>query len=117
MTIESITPIGGGKHLRLRLVKDGAAVNCIRFGVTPEEFPYLPGDGIDLAVTLETQNFRGTESLSVLVRDIQFANEDKEAEAKEQRIFEKFCRGAGSHGRKQRYCCRRESISRHCTAI
>ena len=94
MTIESITPIGGGKHLRLRLVKDGAAVNCIRFGVTPEEFPYLPGDGIDLAVTLETQNFRGTESLSVLVRDIQFANEDKEAEAKEQRVFEKFCRGA-----------------------
>ena len=94
MKLESIAPIGGGKHLRLRFQKGGACVTCVKFGVTPEEFPYLPGDELDLAVTLETQNFRGVESLSVFIRDIQFANEEKETQAKELRIYEKFRRGA-----------------------
>lgn len=101
MKLESITPIGSGKHLRLRLEKGGAAVNCVKFGVSPEEFPYLPGDELDLAVTLETQIFRGTESLSVFVREIQFANEEKETEAKELRVYEKFRRGAALSSEEQ----------------
>ena len=37
-------------------------LTCMCFGVKPEEFPFVPGETLDLAVTLEAREFRGDGS-------------------------------------------------------
>ena len=45
MELRDITPVGNGGHLRLSLVKNGAALTCMRFGMTKEDFPIRWGSG------------------------------------------------------------------------
>ena len=78
MTLENITPVGNGKHLRLLLKKDTASINCMKFGCTAEEFQFKKGDVIDVAVVLEAQMYRSNETLSVYVKDIKFSEIDTE---------------------------------------
>ncbi len=59
MTLTGITPCGNRKHLRLSFQREKVKITAMRFSVTPEEFPYQPGDILDLAVTLERNEYRG----------------------------------------------------------
>lgn len=93
MRIEEITPVGGGKHLRLSLRRDGKRLQCMRFGVTPETFPYTIGDTVDLAVTMDVQVFRGEEMLSIVVRDLRPSGTDEDLLLSDWRVYEKFRRG------------------------
>lgn len=90
MNLESITPVGGGNHLRLNFSRGGVAVNCMKFSTTPEEFPYAPGARVDLAVTLKDKVFRGTKSLTVLVNDIKPSSVESDKELYSYRVYEKY---------------------------
>lgn len=92
MELREIVPVGGGGHLRLVCQKHGAFVNCMRFGVKPEEFPYSIGDRLDLAVSLELREYRGEERLSVTVRDIRLSGLNGEESLHSYRLYEKFRR-------------------------
>lgn len=70
MTLDRVTPVGENHHLRLSLSRDGTVVTAMKFFTSPEEFPYVAGDSLDLVVTLEINDFRGQESVSVVVRDL-----------------------------------------------
>lgn len=76
--ITEITPVGGGKHLRVSVTKRPYTVRCMRFGVTLEEFPYRIGDIVDLAVTLDAREYNGRNTLSVFIRDIRPASLDED---------------------------------------
>ena len=78
MNLCDISAVGGGGHLRLTLEKNGAVLTAMRFNTKPEEFAYAPGDRLDLAVQLEAREFRGQQSLTVIVRDIKPAGFDTE---------------------------------------
>ena len=93
MTIREIREIGGGKHLRLTLSRGDSVVTAMRFSVTLAEFPYVVGDVVDAAVTLDINVYNNTESLSVFIRELRFSdmNEDEYISTKE--LFESFCRG------------------------
>lgn len=93
MTIRDIREIGGGKHLRLTLSRGDATVFAMRFSTTLKEFPYLVGDIVDLAVTLDVNVYNNTESLSVFVRDVRFSGIDEDSYISSKEIFESFCRG------------------------
>ncbi|MBQ3093918.1 MAG: single-stranded-DNA-specific exonuclease RecJ [Clostridia bacterium] len=73
MTVENTTEVAG-KHTRLTLSKDGAVINAIRFGATPSVLGLETGDKVHLAVTLDRNEFRGTVSVSVIVKDIRYAD-------------------------------------------
>lgn len=73
MTVESVSAVAT-KHTRLTLSKDGACLSAIRFGIAPEALGVRAGDRIHLAVTLDRNEFRGTVSVSVIVKDIRFAD-------------------------------------------
>ncbi len=92
MELREIIPVGGGGHLRLVCQKHGSFVNCMRFGVRPEDFPYSVGDRVDLAVSLELREYRGEERLSVMVRDIRLSGLDSEKNLHSYRLYEKFRR-------------------------
>ncbi len=91
MELREIVPVGGS-HLRLVCQKNGAFVNCMRFGVKPQEFPYSPGDLLDLAVTLELREYRGEDRMTVNVRDIRLSDTDGGELLHSCRLYEKFRR-------------------------
>ena len=70
MTLSDVSAVGSGAHLRLTLEKNGAVITAMRFNTRPEDFVYEQGDRLDLAVQLEAREYRGQQSLTVIVRDI-----------------------------------------------
>ncbi len=93
MALADITPVGGGKHLRLTLRKGSASVTCMRFGTTLEEFGYRIGDEVDAAVVLEKKEFNGRPELTVVVRELRFTGSDTEELLSGRALYEKFRRG------------------------
>ena len=77
--LTAVRPLAGNKHLRLTLQKQNVNLTALYFGQSPEDFPYVPGDKIDLAVRLERSVYQGQTNLSVQVRDIRPAGTDDEA--------------------------------------
>lgn len=92
MQLTGITPVGGGKHLRLAFQRGNYAISAMRFRMTPQEFPYQIGDVLDLAVTLDKSEYRGQESLSVLIREMKDSSFSEEDYIREKAWYEAFQR-------------------------
>ncbi len=67
--IDAVTPIGGGKHLRLQVRKNDRSFACVFFGCTAKELGLGPGDLADIAFFPQMNQFRGTESVQLLLTD------------------------------------------------
>lgn len=73
MIIDHFEYIGDNKqHLRLVAHKDGKQkrVTMIMFNALKFAFPYRTGDKVDIAVTLDRNEWNGEWKLSVIIRDI-----------------------------------------------
>ncbi len=93
MELREVVPVGGGNHLRLSLCREGASVTCMRFGVKPEEFPFSPGEVLDLAVSLELREYRGEPQLSIQAKEIKLSALDAGLSIHSYRVYEKYrCR-------------------------
>lgn len=70
MVIDDIQPVGGNRHLRLVLSKDGKQFTAMLFSVSPEEFWLNISDEIDVAFNVETNEYAGNTSLQISIKDI-----------------------------------------------
>ena len=70
LTIERITMVGGGRHMRLRLRSGRHGINAIYFSASPETASIQPGDVVDIAFTPQINEFRGERSVQMNVLDI-----------------------------------------------
>ena len=86
MELQQIVPVGGGNHLRLLCAKKGVTISCMKFGTKPEDFPFVPGEVLDLAVTLEAKEFRGEPQLTVSVREVKLSGLDMDQCVHERRL-------------------------------
>ena len=68
--LESIAPIGGGRHTRLRLGKFGQNYDAVLFSRSPEELGLRPGDYVDAAFTPQINEFRSRRSVQLLMSDV-----------------------------------------------
>ncbi len=93
MKLESVTPVGGGNHLRLMFSRDGVGVTCMKFSQTTAEFPYEVGDVLDLAVGLDAKVFRGVNTLTVIVKEMKPSSLDTGKAIISYRSYEKFRAG------------------------
>ena len=93
VTLEKITAIGGGKHLKLLCRKNGNAFQTVLFSVTPEQFCFMPGDIIDLAVTLDTNFYQDKYNLSIQIKAVKMANIDQDAYFEGKQLFDDFVSG------------------------
>ncbi len=86
VTLEKITAIGGGKHLKLLCRKNGNAFQALLFGVTQQQFCFVVGDIIDLAVVLDVNQYQGQSNLSVQIKAVKMSlqNQDEYFEGKQQ---------------------------------
>ena len=70
LTIERITMVGGGRHMRLRLRCGRTGINAIYFSANPESVSIQTGDVVDVAFTPQINEFRGERSVQMNVLDI-----------------------------------------------
>ncbi len=89
-TLEKITAIGGGKHLKLLCRKNGNVFQSLLFGVTPEQFCFVSGDILDLAVTLDTNLYQGQYNLSVQIKAVKMSDTDQDAYFEGKQQFDDF---------------------------
>lgn len=93
VTLAEVTPVGGGKHLRLSFTRGNATVRCMKFGTTLEQFPYRPGDRMDLAAALEVSEYNGRNTLSVYIREMRLSGLDEDSILSGMELYERFQRG------------------------
>ncbi len=78
MRLDNISALGNGSHTRLSLSRDNVRLNAVRFQMAPEEFPVPCGSLVNCVVTLERNEYRGNVNVSVRIRDISYADADRE---------------------------------------
>lgn len=64
-----VLPMGGGKHLRLTVEKDGVQMNAVWFNTSVSELQFEAGDKIDLMFRLNINEFLGSVSLQMMIQD------------------------------------------------
>lgn len=90
--ITAIQPIGGGKHLRLSVKKNGSSMSAVFFGESVSDFPYQIGDKVDLAVRLERNEYMSQVKVGVYIKDIRMSGTDDLRYLKSVRLYEKLMR-------------------------
>lgn len=93
VSIEKITPIGNNRHLKLLCRKNGNAFQALLFGVTADAFPFIIGDVIDLAVTIDTNLYQGQYTLSVQTKAIKLSEFDQESYFMHKQQYDDFVSG------------------------
>lgn len=93
MTLTNIIPLSNNKHLKLVLTRGNTTINAMKFFTSSDEFPYIKGDMLDLAVTLDTNEYNGSISVSTIIKAIKASSDNTQEILESQRIFEDFCLG------------------------
>ena len=70
LTIERLTPVGNGRHLRLRLQSRDHSWGGIFFSATAETASVCQGDVVDVAFIPQINEFRGEKSVQLNIQDI-----------------------------------------------
>lgn len=88
--LESVTPIGGGKHMRLRLCDGRAGLDAVLFNVDREHFPFGVGQTVDVAGTVDLNRFRNTVTVQMVVTDIRESQAQQERDRREKTLYLKL---------------------------
>lgn len=93
MKLVRIIPFGNNKHIKLILKRNDTIIEMKRFGLAPENFPYREGEMLDIAASLDINEFAGRVSVAYSVKAIKSSLDDPEEILKSLRIYEDFCSG------------------------
>lgn len=92
--LRRISPIGGGKHLRMTVEKDGITLAAVWFGMTPEALDFDIEEPVDLLFRLGLNEYQGNVSLQMTVLDARAAGDAEERLAAEKRRYAEIEAGA-----------------------
>ena len=90
--IQSMSQVGRGRHLKLRLESKGTPLDAIFFSADGAELGLAPGGRVDVAFYPQINEFRGTRSVQLQVADLHPAPTRAQAE---RAVYEKYRRGEG----------------------
>ena len=93
MNMDSFQPVSGGKHTRIQISKGQNKIGAIIFNYATDDFPYDKGDLVDLAVTLENNEYREMTSVNTHVKNIRISCLDEEKLLPGLRLYERYKRG------------------------
>ena len=62
-----VTPIGGGRHVRMQLEKAGQRYDCVWFSKSAEDLGAGPGDRVDAVFFPQVSEFRGRRSVQLMM--------------------------------------------------
>ena len=70
LTVDRISLVGNGRHMRLRLRSQHHSINAIYFSATPESASIEPGDVVDVAFFPQINEFKNERTVQMNVIDI-----------------------------------------------
>ena len=73
-TLLSVAELSGGKHIRLKLRKENQDFWTVKFGMCKADLPYMIGDTIDIAVTLDVNVYNNLENVSIIIKAMRGSN-------------------------------------------
>ncbi len=72
--LQELVPIGGGKHVRLKVEKFGQTFDCVWFSHSLSEIGLTPGERVDVAFYPQISEFRGRRNVQLVVQDLRRAD-------------------------------------------
>ena len=90
LNVDQLTEVGGGKHLRLRLSRDGMSFGAIFFSTTALRSGIAQGDRVEVAFTPQINEFRGNRSVQLNLVDIRPDRESREQFSADLQLYERF---------------------------
>ena len=68
--LHRVISLGGGRHTKLTVCKDGQMLQAIWFGTSPSKLPAVAGDTVDLLFQLNINDYQGVRSLQLILQDL-----------------------------------------------
>lgn len=93
-SIMSIKPLGAtGKHIRLSFEKKFTQFSGVYFGMSTDDFPYKIGDVVDLAVTVDKNEFRGEVKPNIYIKAVKSSDFNDEDYFTSEAVYNKIRSG------------------------
>ncbi len=92
--IQRVIPLGGGKHTKLIVEKDGREMAALWFGMSAAHLSFEPSDPIDLLFQLSINEYQNVQSLQMIVQDIHISEHFAESMTHEIARYEDISAGA-----------------------
>ncbi len=93
LTVEHLSEVGGGKHLRMRLRKDGFTLASIFFSTTALRAAIGQGDSVEIAFTPQINEYRGNRSVQLNLVDIRPIAKSRQRCREEQDVYSRHLGG------------------------
>ncbi len=93
MTVEQMSEVGGGKHLRLRLSSGNMGFNAIFFSANILRSGVTIGDRVEIAFTPQINEFKGFKSVQLNLVDIRPDRQSRESSEFDYKLADRFARG------------------------
>ncbi|MFI3312791.1 MAG: single-stranded-DNA-specific exonuclease RecJ [Eubacteriales bacterium] len=93
LTVEQLSEVGGGKHLRLKLRRDGFVMSCIFFSTTALRAAIGQGDLVEIAFTPQINEYRGNRSVQLNLVDIRPMAKARQRSREEQDVYTRHLGG------------------------
>lgn len=74
LSVAGVYPTADKKHLRLKLSANGRDFMAIFFRMSEADFPYKPGDMVDIVASVDAEEWNGAPQVSVKIRDLRGAS-------------------------------------------
>ena len=88
--VQSLSQVGRGRHLKLRLESREIPLEAIFFSASGEELGLSPGCRVDVVFSPQINEFRGVQSVQLQVLDLRLAPSRAQME---RAVYEKYSRG------------------------
>ena len=93
MTVDAVSDVGGGRHMKLTLTKNGKYYDAIFFSANSWKMGIVSGDEVDAAFTPDINEFRGHKKVQFQMKDIRQSERTRHAEQEEFEIYDRFTAG------------------------
>ncbi len=104
--IVSVKPLGStGKHIRVMFEKKFSRFSAVCFGVGADEFPYEEGSIVDLAVTIDKNEFRGEVKPNIYIKSIKDSRFSDEYYFKSEMLYDKIKNGTPLNDAQKKFAC------------
>ncbi|MBO4950126.1 MAG: single-stranded-DNA-specific exonuclease RecJ [Clostridia bacterium] len=91
--IKELYSIGDGKHIKMIIEKNSCLATALYFGMPIDRFGFAEGDTVDLMCNMDINDFRGTLSVQVVIKDVRMSEKDSLEKISNESAFEAVMNG------------------------
>lgn len=93
VSVTCMADVGGGRHLKLRVCREGRSLDAIFFSTTRQKTGLQVGDVIDLAFYPQVNEFRGLRTVQLHLVDLRPTQAQGDSQESEAQLYARFCQG------------------------